>query len=245
MSIPNVCLLMAMHAEARPVIDRLGLEEVSPPWPDWMPMRLYQRSRPTRVSLLLFGRDERFGVDLIGTQAATLAASQSVEHLRPDLVISAGTCGGFLLRGGAIGDVYLSEGDFVFHDRRVPLEGFHESSLGQYPSMDVRALAAALGLKTGVVTTGDALDALDACRERMEGAGASVKEMEAAAIAWVCSLAGVPMFAVKAVTDLVDGEHPTEAEFVQNLSLAVDRLAGSLDRVLRALSSEPPAGVAQ
>ncbi len=34
---------------------------------------------------------------------------------------------------------------------------------------------------------------------------AAVKEMEAAAIAWVCGLYGKPLLCVKAITDIVDG----------------------------------------
>jgi nucleoside phosphorylase len=33
-----------------------------------------------------------------------------------------------------------------------------------------------------------------------------VKEMEAAAIAWSAHLFGTPMFALKSITDIVDGE---------------------------------------
>jgi nucleoside phosphorylase len=39
---------------------------------------------------------------------------------------------------------------------------------------------------------------------------ASVKDMEAAAIAYVAELAGVPFFGVKVVTDIVDGDRPTQ-----------------------------------
>lgn len=232
MTIERVVLVVAMEAEARPVADRLGLgESHDHPWPEWMPMRLLT-DRAMSVSVVQLGRDDRFRVDLIGTQAATMATAMAIEHLRPDVVVSAGTCGGFAARGGVVGDVYLSSGQFVFHDRRVPLPGFHESSLGSYASADVGGLAGRLGLKTGVVTTGDALDALDECQRRMEASGASVKDMEAAAVAWVCSLAGVPVFAIKSVTDIVDGPHPTEAEFVANLELAVERLADTCVKVV-------------
>lgn len=190
--------------------------------------------RGASVHLITNGRDARHGVDLIGTQAATLSTAQAIEHLGPDLVISAGTCGGFRSRGGAIGDVYLASGELRYHDRRVPLPGFHESSLGAYPCADLIGLARELGLKTGVVTTGDALDATDSCHKRMEGA--SVKEMEAAAVGWVCSLAGVPVTCLKAVTDLVDGGVPTEEEFVLNLRKAVERLAVAVERVVEHLA---------
>ncbi len=42
------------------------------------------------------------------------------QALRPDLVISVGTAGGFAARGAAIGDVFVATG-FANHDRRIPL----------------------------------------------------------------------------------------------------------------------------
>ena len=42
----------------------------------------------------------------------------------------------------------------------------------------------------------------------------AIKEMEAAAIAWVCGLFGTPFFCVKAVTDIVDGGRPSHEEFM-------------------------------
>lgn len=234
MVISTVCVIVAMDAEAEPVRRRLGAGvRRDVPWAAWCPMRLATGSvAGGTVHVVVNGRDERHGVDLIGTQAATLSASQVIEHLEPDLVISAGTCGGFVARGGAIGDVYVAERELRYHDRRVPLPGFHESSLGAYACADLSGVASELGLKSGVVTTGDALDASAVCVERMEASGASVKEMEAAAIGWVCSLAGVPVTCVKSVTDLVDGGVATEEEFVANLTLAVERLADAVGRVV-------------
>lgn len=42
------------------------------------------------------------------------------QALRPDLIISVGTAGGFAARGAAIGDVFVATG-FANHDRRIPL----------------------------------------------------------------------------------------------------------------------------
>lgn len=50
-----------------------------------------------------------------------------------------------------------------------------------------------------------------------EANDASVKEMEAAGIAHVAAMFGVPFIAVKAITDIVDGDKPTQDEFMENL----------------------------
>ena len=73
------------------------------------------------------------------------------------------------------------------------------------------------GLKRGIVTTSDSLDVDGRDLELMTGEGAVVKEMEAAAVAWVCKQLGCPFVAIKAVTDIVDGEEATREEFESNL----------------------------
>ena len=63
--------------------------------------------------------------------------------------------------------------------------------------------------------------------------GVAVKEMEAAAIAWVCRLFGdTPMFCIKAITDIVDGGRLTQEEFVENFTAAAAALQRMLPQVL-------------
>ena len=82
------------------------------------------------------------------------------------------------------------------------------------------ALAAACGLKLGVVSTSDSLDSTPTDLHLMRAEGAAVKEMEAAAVAWVCEQLRVPFAAIKSITDIVDGPHATRAEFEANLGTA-------------------------
>ena len=63
-------------------------------------------------------------------------------------------------------------------------------------------------LQAGIVSSGNSLDYTKEDMDVMEQHGASVKEMEAAAIAWAAHLHACPMFALKAITDIVDGAHP-------------------------------------
>ena len=49
---------------------------------------------------------------------------------------------------------------------------------------------------------------------------ASVKDMEAAAVAWAAGLSGTPLLSLKVVTDLVDGGVLTQDEFLANLGTA-------------------------
>jgi nucleoside phosphorylase len=147
-------------------------------------------------------------------------------------VISAGTAGGWAHHGTKIGDVFVSRDRVVFHDRRIPLPGFDQYGVGSYPSVDANHLARALHLKQGIVTTGNSLDESSEDRRAIAATGASVKDMEAAAVAWVAELLGVPMLAIKSVTDLVDDPTATAEQFVANLAYSAQRLCDSLVDVL-------------
>ena len=62
---------------------------------------------------------------------------------------------------------------------------------------------------------------------------ASVKDMEAAAVAWIAEVSGdIPMFAIKVVTDIVDGDRPTEEEFFENLQSAAHSLQEAVPKAV-------------
>jgi nucleoside phosphorylase len=62
--------------------------------------------------------------------------------------------------------------------------------------------------------------------------------MEAAAIAWVAGLYRVPFLALKSITNLLDHSGTSEAQFLQNLDLAVASLTGKLLEALRFLDGK-------
>lgn len=62
--------------------------------------------------------------------------------------------------GGGIGDCYIGT-SFVHHDRRIPIPGFDTYGVGLRRAPECLKLIADLGLKSGVVTTGNSLDATD------------------------------------------------------------------------------------
>jgi 5'-methylthioadenosine nucleosidase len=135
--------------------------------------------------------------------------------------------------------VYVSVAK-MHHDRRIPLPGFKEFGLGRMDSVPTPAMQVALGLKPGVVSSGDSLDATAECLAIMAENGVAVKEMEAGSIAWVAALFGVPMFCVKAITDVVDGGKATAEEFLENLGAAAAALQAMLPRVLSFVAGRAP-----
>jgi nucleoside phosphorylase len=228
-----ILIMMAMEAEAAPVAAALKLGPPEPLHPR-LPARMRASASPG-LALVTHGQDPRFEVDAIGTQPAALTTWVAATRLSPRLIVNAGTAGGFARHGAAIGDVYLSHGPVVYHDRRIPLGDFEPYGIGSYPSIDAAPLARKLDLKLGRLTSGDSLDLCDADARAIDAGGGSVKDMEAAAVAWVADLLRIPFVGVKSITDLVDAEHPTPQQFVQNLDRAVSKLAEVMPRLIAAL----------
>lgn len=229
--IKNVLVCIAMEAEALPLIEKLGLKRRERLCED-APCELYCGDfKDCIVNVVTNGKDRRLGVDNVGTTPAALSVYLSVQKLRPDLIINAGTAGGFMSKGGKIGDIYVS----IYckhHDRRIPIPGFLEYGRGDHKSIPVPKLISALGCKKGVVTTSNSLDHTDKDDEQMLENDAAVKDMEAAAVAWVAEITDTPMFAIKVVTDIVDGDRPTEEEFFENLQKAAEALQDAIPRAL-------------
>ncbi|MEO5969144.1 MAG: 5'-methylthioadenosine nucleosidase, partial [Bdellovibrionia bacterium] len=138
-----------------------------------------------------------------------------------------------------IGDVYLSSEAIRYHDRRIPLPGFDAYGVGHFPVLHLSKMAHELGLKVGVVSTGNSLDCTEKDFEMIEENNGSIKEMEAAAIAYVAHQLEVPFFTLKAVTDLIDSGLQTGPEFLKNLDLACINLLTKTQSVLSYLAANP------
>ncbi len=236
---------MAMEAEAAPLREAIDADPTElPSWARSLPCRLdtapATASRP-EIVLAVNGVDPRTGVDCIGSTAAALT-TQTVLAAYPDneidLVLSVGTAGGWVRSGAHIGDVYMAWDRFVCHDRRIDIPGFDAFARGDLAAADLRHHAAALGCRTGIVTTGDSLDESSVDRERIRASGAEVKEMEAAAVAWVAHLHRIPVGAVKAITDLVDSPVSTSEQFTANLAAAAKSLRETTLALLDRLGAE-------
>ncbi len=222
----EILFVVAMEAEAGPVRRALGLDGPGEQLHPAFPARVWRGGNVggRLVSVAVNGIDPRFDVESIATQPAVTTTLHAIEHVAPTLVISAGTAGGFEARGGAIGSVYLAD-RVVFHDRRIAIPGWDAYGDGDYPVLDLSALAQQLGFGLGTVSTGNALDAPPVDVDRMHASKAVAKEMEAAAVAWVCERMGVAFAALKVITDLVDHPEPAADQFTRNLAIATTHLA--------------------
>lgn len=235
----SVLVPIVMEAEAAPFVEHLGLEKVDGFFPPHTPFVAFSGSHhSTKVTVVTMGKDTVYGtgMDNVGTTSAALGTFLALSRSEADghavqLVLNAGTCGGFARQGGAIGDVYLTTG-VANHDRRIPIPGFDVYGVGKLETLSPKTMAASLGYKTGVCTTGNSLDWVEKDDEFMKENNASCKDMEAASIAWVAKMHEVPYLGVKVVTDIVDSDRPTHEEFLENLHEAARSLQDALPKVL-------------
>ena len=240
-SVRRVAFLFAMSAEGLGFAEALGLEDRGRLDPDlashWFEGRFSPvgDDRPEseiEIAVAFAGTDPTHGVDQIGTVPATLTAYKLLRRFKPDLLVNAGTCGGFHARGGRVGSLYLGAKAFLFHDRRIPLPGFDAFGLGRIPADHPKALLGLLNAEPGVVSTGDSFTPTEAELAFFETEGVHVKDMEAAAVARLAASLQVPFLAVKAVTDLVDRPEPEEESFLRNLERVSAMLQERLHRML-------------
>lgn len=237
--IKNVVIAIAMEAEAQPFIDHLSLKVDPTFFSSKSPFLAYQGTHEScNLTVITNGKDNVHGtgVDNVGTIPAALATYLALDKLntsddKVDVLINAGTCGGFSRKGAEIGDVFLTTA-VANHDRRIQIPSFTEYGVGRVESVSVKNLANALDAKLGVCTTGNSLDKHDIDDHHMKENDASVKDMEAAGIAWSCELHGTPHFGIKVVTDIVDGDKPTQDEFLENLGTAAKSLQTALPKVV-------------
>lgn len=220
-----------MRAEAQPFIEHFGVE-LQENFFAPLPCICY-KTQLGEGELWIVLNGSQHDSDLVGCEAASVATLAAIQKIQPDLVINSGTCGAFERNGARIGDVYLGSA-VMFHDRRVPGDdAWGTQALGNYPVWEGTALLAErLGLKTGKVTTGSSLDMQPCDEEIIRQNHGELKDMEGAAVAFVCSLFGTPILFVKSVTDLCDNAADTFETFSKNLAMASEELRKANIRVI-------------
>lgn len=234
--IRTIAIVMAMRDEAAPVIAALDAQPVPAPAGRPHLWHLAHRSG-ARVIVSVNGVEPRFDVEGVGPEPAVMNTLATIDRFQPDLVVSAGTAGGWAARGGAIGKVYLSYPHVVRHDRRIDIDQYREYGEGRFPVVPMRTVAHDIAAEPGVVTTGGSLDETSEDIAIMATLDARAKEMEAASVAWVCEVLKVPFVALKTITDLADVPASAADQFIENLHTAsvqltehlllfVDRVAG-------------------
>ena len=236
--VSSVVVCMAMEQEAAPLIERLGLQP-QPPFAAPAPFVAHAGEyKGLQITVVTSGKDAATGVNNIGTAPAALGAYLALERLKPDLLLNAGTCGGFKAEGGAIGSVYVVS-EFRNHDRRISIPGFAEYGAAR-AARAAPAVTAALGAATGAVSSGNSLDICPEDLAALQASHACCKDMEASGIAWAASFfPQTPLVAIKVVTDIVDGDKPSHEEFLENLATAAQSLQKTVPAALDFIAGKP------
>lgn len=231
--ISTIVIFVAMHTEALPLVNRFQLtKDVDSVFPNGVPWVRYNGFyKDLQINIIQPGKDPALGVDSVGTVTASLVTYASIQALQPDLIINAGTAGGFKAKGAAIGDVFIAS-EIAFHDRRIPIPVFDLYGVGRRKAFTASNLVQELNLKTGKLSTGDSLDMSPQDEAAITANDATLKDMEGAAVAYVADLLKVPVIFIKAVTDIVDGDKPSAEEFLQNLQAVTAALDETVAKVV-------------
>ncbi|GAV60298.1 PNP_UDP_1 domain-containing protein [Cephalotus follicularis] len=231
--ISTIVIVIAMQTEALPLVNKFQLtEDLDSVFPKGVPwVRYHGVYKELNINIIWPGKDFTFGVDSVGTVSASLVTYAAIQTLQPDLIINAGTAGGFKAKGACIGDVFLAS-SAAFHDRRIPIPVFDLYGVGLRQAFSTPNLLKELSLKAGKLSTGDSLDMSQQDEASIIANDATIKDMEGAAVAYVADLLKVPTIFVKAVTDIVDGDKPTAEEFLQNLASVTAALDKAVTEVV-------------
>lgn len=236
--INTICYVVAMVAEAKPFIEQYGMKEKEGFFAP-LPCMLYEGELENGKKLYVVLNGQQNGSDLVGCEAASIATLSAIQRLNPDVIINSGTCGGFKSNGADIAEVFIGN-KAMFHDRRVPGDdAWGTQSIGNYSVWEgSEAMAKELGFKMGKITTGSSLDMQPCDLEIIQKNGGELKDMEGAAIGFVCSLFNKPIIYVKSVTDLCDSGAETFEEFSKNLHAACESLRIANQKVIEYLTKK-------
>lgn len=234
----RIFIQIAMRIEAEPLLKQLGARRIHPKWSEGLAFEFFEASLENLDVLIgLAGVDPTHKYDSIGSVPAAVLAQLAITNFTPDLILNTGTCGGFQSKGHKIAQVFVGTEYVAFHHRRSSIPEMRNYGLGKYPVCDSSALRTELRLPDGIVSSGDALDYSKEDQEYMASNGGTLKEMEAAAIGWICNFSKTPLLPVKTVTDWVDHPADTGEQFLKNYGQAVESMTKELMRVLGYLSS--------
>lgn len=235
----TITMQFAMQIEANPILKAFQAEPIPSPAPMY-PFQFYSAKKGSfQLIIGIAGSDRKHGVDSIGTVPAAMLAETLVSHYRPVLMMNTGTAGGFESNQAKIAQVYLGYPKTAFHSRRIAIPEYEAYASGNYPTANITVMNQVLGYQLSNVSTGDALDYSKEDAHHMTKNEAFVKEMEAAAIGWVCEHHGVPLMPVKVITDFVDHPTDTAVQFFQNYEKAVEELKNAVLQIVDYLEANP------
>lgn len=240
MQVRKIMLIVAMKKEAVPIIKKLEMKLIPNSLDKHLPVEAYESvTGKGKIVLVISGKCATHGVDRIGSQGLNLVAWEALKTFEPDILINAGTGGGFHRNGSQPGDIYISSECVKYHDRLFsPDMFFLNYGIGSYKCLEIPNIANKIGAKIGVISTGASMLASKEEEKQMLNNKAVVKEMEAAGIAEVAQMRNVPFIALKIITDLVDTFECPQNQFTNNIDNLTIHLANKVHELCSIILGE-------
>ena len=237
---------IAMVEEAREIALALSLDERAlPAFARFGIPTFIGRHRDATIVMIAHGMDASLACNRVGPEMATFAANIFFDQFPEcELLINAGTAGAIGAQH-AIADVVLAS-KVCFIDRRVQsllqVGSSRNEALTEHSQIWTevhsrvlpRLQAKGLGVADGVVGTGSSFDPSQADIAGLKSVAATVKEMEAAAVAFVAARHSCNFVCVKTITDIV-GDETGSDDFQRNLRSSMEALGALMPALLEEL----------
>ena len=237
MNLPIIAIFFALKEEAAPLLSYYDTIQEHIPAP--IPINLYRKKFTTfEIIISVHKKDQDNKTPLIGKEIATLASSYIMEKYTPQVAINFGTAGGKFQKT-QVGQVYIADKYICHHDRHFPERMLYNSGMGYYKTpLQVPLLQKLLNLPAATVSSGNSSYFTEQEKKIMQKTGAFVRDMEVAALAWVCQLYSTPLFTFKGITDYYDQPSP-EIQFFKNIKKICTSLGTIAQTLLQLLSDDP------
>ena len=224
----NIHIIVAMTAEAKYMIQKLGLHEVTTN-EDFL---VYHKEFENKF-VRLFVNKKTDKIDNFGTVQAALLTYKSIQFIRPDFIFNIGTCGGIQKHSVDLFNVICAKDFVIYHDRYIG-EEFIKNRCGFFKCIDYSSVFP--DFKHGIIGTSNSIIITPKSWELIDKFHVKCVDMEAAAIAEVAQEFGIPFSTLKVVTDLVSENKITDtgAEFRTNFHKAMSFVSEKLELLLSA-----------
>lgn len=209
---PRVGLVIAMSLEAQTFIDKLGLREVrwrSSVW-EGQPNKVYKgEHNGIKYKLVTNGRapwmDPALNVEMVGETGATVSTLMLLDGFEPDLIVSAGTVGGWSARFN-VGDIgACANGNPIpYSDRNISANaGYLAYGWGNFPCSAIvsERIMDELNIKPALIVTHHSFVAPPDEAARITAWGADMVEQEGAAVAQQAMLRDIPYIKIGGVVN--------------------------------------------
>ncbi len=166
----------------------------------------------------------------VGKVNAAMATQHLIDVYSPSLIINAGVCGG-LESSMNILDIYTVSSAIEFDFDLSHIDNVPVGKLEDFDTPNIEIINdLKLSYPTGVLASGDHFYYKEANENIFTELGATLKDMEGAAVAHVAKLNNSPLLIVKSLSDVVGGKFISQ--YQENVRKASASLASALIKIL-------------